>query len=78
MKEYISINSNVIRGNAKHGTVDPPIRIARGHNDKHPRYANEVNILGPSKLIYSPTCEIMSCGARLVLETEAGCVEIVR
>jgi hypothetical protein len=74
---YVSINGKTIRGNAIRGTDDPPIRIARSHSDKAPRYAREISIPGPSRLVYSPSCPIMRCGARLVLETEHD-VEIVR
>lgn len=74
---YVSINGNVIRGNARHGTDDPPIRIARSPSDAKPRYAREIAIQGPSRLVYSPDKPIMRCGARLVLEVE-GAVEIVR
>jgi hypothetical protein len=38
-------------------------------------YCNEVEILGPSKIIYGgsgcDTKPILSCGARVVIETEA-------
>jgi hypothetical protein len=74
---YLSINGKVIRGNAMRGTDDPPIRIARSHSDKAPRYAREVVISGPSRLVYNPAKAIMRCGARLVLEVD-GDVEIVR
>jgi hypothetical protein len=74
---YISINGKVIRGNALRGTDDPPIRIAKSHSDPKPRYAREIAISGPSRLVYSPAKPIMRCGARLVLEVD-GDVEIVR
>lgn len=77
-KAYISINAHVIRRNAIHGTEDPPIRIARGKSDRAPRYAREVAINGPSKLVYDAHNRIMKCGARLVLEADADSVEVVR
>jgi hypothetical protein len=74
---YISINGHTIRANAVLGTDKPPIRIARTKSDKQPQYAHEIEIEGPSKLIYSPDKPIVSCGARLVLVTEHP-VKIVR
>lgn len=78
MTEYVSINAHVIRANAKHGTNDPPIRIARSRNDRAPRYAREIEILGPCRLVYSPAAPVLKCGARLVLEAPDGAVEVVR
>ncbi len=67
---YVSINSHIIRKNAKTGERKPPIRIAKTRNDKHPVYANEIEIFGESKLVYSPDKAILNCGARLVLQCE--------
>lgn len=78
MTEYVSINAHTIRRNAKHGTDDPPIRIARTRSDSAPRYAKEIKINGPSKLVYHPHGMLLKCGARLVIEAENGSVEIVR
>lgn len=77
MTTFVSINGKTIRGNAIRGTDDPPIRIAKSRSDKKPRYAREIKINGPSELVYSPSCPIMSCGARLVLKTESE-VDILR
>lgn len=74
--KYVSINGPIIRRNALHGTDDPPIRIARTPSDAKPVYAHEINILGSSKLVYSPDKPIMRCGARLVLMAQA--VTVVR
>lgn len=76
--EYVSINRNVIASNAKNKTKNPPIRIAKSKSDKKPRYAYEITISGPSRLIYQPDEPVLSCGARLVLETETGNVKIIR
>lgn len=75
--EFVSINAHTIRKNAKHGTNEPPIRIAKSKSDKKPRYAHQIKINGPSELIYDPTGAILSCGARLVLKTTTGSVEIL-
>lgn len=69
-KTYISINSHVIRSNAKHGQNKPPIRIAKSRNDRAPVYAHSISIDGPSNLVYNPHNKLLNCGARLVLETE--------
>lgn len=74
---YVSINGHTIRANKLHNRNDPPIRIARTKSDAKPRYAHEIAINGPSKLIYNPDGAILKCGARLVIET-AHEVEIIR
>lgn len=73
---FISINGPTIRRNAVLQMDDPPIRIARTRSDQKPRYAHEVNILGPSRLVYTPHAKQLRCGARLVLECDD--VQIVR
>lgn len=73
---YVSINGHTIRSNAKHGTDEPPIRIAASKSDSKPRYAREIEISGPSRLIYTANKPLLKCGARLVIETED--VRIVR
>jgi hypothetical protein len=78
MTEYVSINAQVIRKNAICGTDEPPIRIARTKSDQKPRYAHEIEIVGPCRLVYSPKKPILKCGARLVLEAEAGAIKVVR
>lgn len=73
---YVSINGQTVRSNARRGTNEPPIRIATSKNDRKPRYAHEIEISGPSRLIYSPDKPVLKCGARLVIEAEQ--VSIVR
>ena len=63
----IHVNQHVIRANKKHGTNDPVITIKQG---KQNTYCHSVEILGPSKVVYSP-CKPLSCGARVWIETEA-------
>jgi len=75
---HVSVNSHVIRSNAKNRTDEPPIRVAKSQSDKHPIYAREVEISGPSKLVYSADDSIMKCGARLVLVTPYEYVKVVR
>jgi hypothetical protein len=51
MKKKIHINQHVIRSNKKNGTNDPVITVK---TSKSNTYANEVEIFGKSKLVYSP------------------------
>lgn len=75
MKTYIHVNQHKIRANKKHGTDEPVITIKRGKSNT---YCHEVSIKGPSVLRYSGNGKpILSCGARVVIETESD-VEIVK
>lgn len=69
-KKYISVNKHVIAKNVRHGTNEPPIRVAVGKSGK-PVYCHGVKIDGPSTLLYSAEKPVLKCGARLVIETEA-------
>jgi hypothetical protein len=66
MKKKIHINQHKIRSNLKNNTDEPVITVK---TSKSNTYAKEVDILGKSKLIYSPT-KPLSCGARVWIETE--------
>lgn len=65
--KIIHINKNIIQKNAKNGTQEPVIRIQEA---KKITYCMEVNILGPSKMVYRPD-KPLRCGAKLWIETEA-------
>tara|TARA_R110000737_G_scaffold164544_1_gene192172 strand:+ start:890 stop:1123 length:234 start_codon:yes stop_codon:yes gene_type:complete len=67
MKKKIHINQHIIRSNKKNGTNDPVITVK---TSKSNTYASEVEILGKSKLVYSPN-KPLSCGARVWIETES-------
>ena len=56
-----------IRFNKKHRTNKPVITVK---TSKSNTYAHEVNILGPSKVVYKPD-KPLNCGARVWIETEA-------
>ena len=56
-----------IRANKKHGTKEPVITVK---TYKTNTYAHEVEILGESKVVYSPD-KPLSCGARVWIETDA-------
>ena len=64
------MNQHHIRSNKTKGTDLPVITIKEGKTNT---YCNEVEILGPSKVIYGGSgCNakpILSCGARVVIET---------
>ena len=63
----IHVNMHKVRANKKHGTNEPVLTIKEGKSNT---YCHEVDILGPSKLVYRPD-KPLSCGARVWIETEA-------
>ena len=68
-KTYIHVNQNKIRSYLKHGTLDPVNTIKKGRGNT---YCHEVEILGPSKVMYGENGQkILGCGARVVIETES-------
>lgn len=66
------MNQHNVRSNKTKGTELPVITIKQGRTNT---YCNEVEILGPSKVVYSgfgcDTKAILSCGARVVIETDS-------
>ncbi len=66
-KKRIHINMHVIRRNHKTGEREPVITCKTSKSND---YAHEIEILGPSKIIYSPD-KPLSCGARVWIETDA-------
>lgn len=75
MKTYIHVNQHIIRANKKYDKSDPCITIKQG---KKNTYCHEVVIHGPSKVIYGGNDKpILSCGARVVVETESE-IEIIK
>ncbi len=74
-KTYIHVNQHVIRSNKKHDKNDPVITVKQGSSNT---YCHEVQINGPSKVIYGGNEKpLLSCGARVVIETEAS-VDILK
>lgn len=67
MTKIIHVNQHVIRHNLKYGADLPPCRVQEGIES---RYCREVQINGPSRMVYHPD-EPLSCGARLWIETES-------
>jgi hypothetical protein len=74
-KKYIHVNQHKIKANIKDGTDLPVITIKQGRSNI---YCHEVLIKGPSSVIYGVGGkQILSCGARVVIATEAD-VEVIR
>ena len=67
MLKRIHINQHVIRRNSKTGERKPVITCKTYKTND---YAHEVEIDGPSKIIYSPD-NPLPCGAKVWIETHA-------
>jgi hypothetical protein len=67
MKTIIHVNQHVIKANRKNG-VNNPILTVKTYKDN--KYAHEVEILGPSKIVYEPD-KPLSCGAHVWIETQS-------
>lgn len=63
----IHVNQHVIRRNGKTGERNPTLTVKQGKTN---RYAQEVIIEGPSRVVYSPD-KPLSCGAKVWIETGA-------
>lgn len=68
----IHINQHVIRRNMKKndGVYEPSVTVKEGKTNT---YCYGVEILGPSRVVYSPD-KPLSCGAKVWIETESGLV----
>ena len=74
-KTYIHVNQHVIRSNKKNNEDKPVITVKQGTKNT---YCKEVLVKGASKVIYGGNDRpILSCGARVVIETESE-VEILK
>jgi hypothetical protein len=67
MKTIIHVNQHVIKSNRKNATNSPVLTIK---TYKENNYAHEVEINGPSKIVYSSD-KPLSCGAHVWIETQA-------
>ena len=67
MLKRIHVNQHKIRSNKKHNLNEPVITVK---TSKSNTYGHNVEILGPSKVIYSPH-KPLSCGAKVWIETQA-------
>ena len=71
VKTKIHVNQHHVRSNKTKNTDLPVITIKQGRKNT---YCNEVEILGPSRIIYCGNGDekpLLSCGARVVIETES-------
>ena len=66
-KTIIHINKNLKQSDDKHGRKRPVCRV---ETEGKTWYGSEVDILGPSKMIYRPD-KPRPCGAKLWIETQA-------
>jgi hypothetical protein len=73
MKTIIHVNQHAIRRNIEAEVKEPVLTVKTYKSNV---YAHEVEIKGPSRLVYSPD-KALSCGARVWLETESE-VEIIK
>mgnify|MGYP003111206679 CR=1 FL=1 len=67
-KKYIHVNQHKIRSNLKHNLNEPVITVKTSNKNI---YGHQVDILGKSKIIYGNNKPILSCGARVVIETHS-------
>lgn len=67
MKTIIHVNQHAVRRNIKAETKEPVLTVK---TYKSNTYAHEVEIAGPSRVVYSPD-KPLSCGARVWIETES-------
>jgi|TARA_Y100000296_G_C5030124_1_gene184373 hypothetical protein len=67
MLKRIHVNQHKIRSNKKYNLNEPVITVK---TSKSNTYGHNVEILGPSKVIYSPH-KPLSCGAKVWIETQA-------
>ncbi len=67
MKKRIHVNQHNIRANGK-DNGDRPVITVKTYKDN--RYCNQVEILGESKVLYSPD-KPLACGAKVWIETDS-------
>lgn len=66
MKSILHVNQHHIKFNSKSTDVKKPVLTIKQGGKTF--YADEVEILGPSKLVYRPD-KPLSCGAKVWVET---------
>lgn len=66
MKTVVHVNQHIIKRNQKTGEREPTLTVK---TYKSNTYCHEVEIKGPSRVIYSPD-KPLPCGARVWVETE--------
>jgi hypothetical protein len=66
MRTIIHVNQHIIKINRKNLSNEPVLTVKTYKENK---YAHEVEIVGPSKVVYSPD-KPLSCGAQVWIETQ--------
>jgi len=66
MKTIVHVNQHIIKKNRKTGDREPVLTVKTYKSND---YATEVEVSGPSKVIYRPD-KPLSCGAVCWIETE--------
>ena len=72
MKTRIHVNQHKIRSNINREEPEPVLTVKTYKSNV---YAFEVEVLGPSRIVYRPA-KPLSCGARCWIETDAE-VEVI-
>jgi hypothetical protein len=67
-KTIIHVNQHVVKRNSKTGEREPCLTVKQ--ESKRNTYCHEVEIAGPSRVVYSPD-KPLSCGAKVWIETES-------
>jgi len=67
MKTRIHVNQHIVRRNKKTGEREAVLTVKHGSKNT---YCHSVEVLGPSRVIYSPD-KPLSCGATVWVETES-------
>jgi len=66
MKTIIHVNQHIIKSNRKNNSVKPVLTCKTYKSNV---YAHEIEIKGPSKVVYNPE-KPLSCGAHVWIETQ--------
>jgi hypothetical protein len=65
MRTIIHVNQHVIKANRKNGVNNPVLTVKTYKENK---YAHDVEILGPSRIVYNEE-KPLNCGAHVWIET---------
>jgi|TARA_R110000782_G_scaffold108097_1_gene196518 hypothetical protein len=72
MKTIIHVNQHIIKSNRKNNSVEPVLTCKTYKSNV---YAHEIEIKGPSKVVYNPE-KPLSCGAHVWIETQGEVIVI--
>lgn len=74
LKTYIHVNKHVLDSNRKNNLDDPPITVKTYQSNN---YCHEVEISGPSRIMYSKD-KPLSCGATVYVVADSADVKIIK